>query len=38
MLSLFVLPLVLGYGPAAVWALVTGGPTFEDAILEAMEA
>jgi len=25
MLSLIVLPLVLGYGPAAVWALVTGG-------------
>ena len=26
MLTLFVLPLVLAYAPAAVWALSTGGP------------
>jgi hypothetical protein len=26
MLTLFVLPLVLAYGPAAVWGLSTGGP------------
>jgi hypothetical protein len=26
MITLFVLPLVLAYGPAAVWALSTGGP------------
>jgi hypothetical protein len=25
-IALFVLPLVLGYGPVAVWALSTGGP------------
>jgi hypothetical protein len=26
MLTLFVLPLVLAYAPAAIWALSTGGP------------
>jgi hypothetical protein len=26
MLTLFVLPLILAYAPAAVWALSTGGP------------
>jgi hypothetical protein len=26
MLTLFVVPLILAYGPAAVWALSTGGP------------
>ena len=26
MMTLFVLPLVLAYGPAGVWALSTGGP------------